>query len=109
MTKIQNLSNLLGFIHGMDSQKKMTTNEISCFLIVANNPGWTLGEVGVATHLNHASISRVMQMLCNPGRGEKSGYGLLETYADKKDGRIKRVRLTRRGQSLADKLERLAS
>lgn len=105
--QLQKVSSLLRSIHGLGFDKKMTTNEISCFLIVACESGKTLGEIGKDAHLDHASVSRVMQMLVNLGRGEQNGYGLLETYSDATDGRLKRVRLTRRGQTLVSKLEKM--
>lgn len=105
---LKQLSTLLRSVQGMDLGKKMTTNELSCFLIVVCGPDSTLGHVAKLAHLDHASVSRVMKSLTKLGRmGYEDGYGFVEVYDDNEDRRVRRVRLTRRGQTFASRLENL--
>lgn len=103
---LKQLSTLLRSVQGMELSKKMTTNELSCFLIIVCQPDKTLGEVALLAHLDHASVSRVMKSLTTRGRdGKEDGYGFVEVYDDNEDRRVRRTRLTRRGQTFANRLE----
>lgn len=88
----------------------MPIQHAQAFLVVALMDEPTISDVAQRANLTTASASRNIQALREERRAGRPGLGLVRVEPDPMDGRVKRLRLTPKGDELLQRLtERLAS
>jgi DNA-binding MarR family transcriptional regulator len=80
------------------------TQTAECLLVVAVNPGITMQKLSDLTGLAQSSCSRNVAMLSKYHRLGKEGYDLVEAVDDPRERRRKIVYLTRKGQTVVNKI-----
>lgn len=84
---------------------------VETFFTVAGEPGIHMADLQESLQLASSSVSRNVALLGAIHRAGKPGLGLLDAYEDPLNRRMKRVKLTKRGEHLMDsiisELERL--
>jgi DNA-binding MarR family transcriptional regulator len=85
------------------------TQTAECLLVVAVNPGITMQKLSDLTGLAQSSCSRNVAMLSKYHRLGKEGYDLVEAVDDPRERRRKIVYLTRKGQTVVNKIMRSRS
>lgn len=72
----------------------MIVRELTLLLEIANRPDCTLVELGASTGISAPSMSRFVASL------GQYGHGLVSATEDRENRRLKRVRLTPKGEGL---------
>ena len=90
-----------------DSAPRLTVNELTVLLYVAENPGINIVELSIIAKLNMATASRSVRALaCRGTPGALAPYaGLVEVLSNPRDGRGRLLRLTQAGLALCDQLD----
>ena len=84
----------------------MPMQQADVLLSIAVNPGLTLADIGKATSLSPASVSRNLASLSKFHRLGKPGLDLVEVVIDPRETRRRLVYLTPQGKALVTKLSR---
>lgn len=79
-------------------------HHLQIFLLIAELKSCTYQELMAYFHLSNAAISRSICSLGDDPNHRALGLGLVETYPDPKEGRRKRVRLSKKGLLIYDQL-----
>ena len=76
-------------------------------LYVMSKPGVQIRELEVMTGMSNSATSRHVLVLTERGdiARNQPGLGLVEQFSDARDMRVKCLRLTAKGETLADSIE----
>ena len=90
-------------IRKMDPSEQLSSVTCLVLLYVMQYPDSTIKQIEKMTEVTKSATSRHILNLTERGDRARShpGLGLVETYEDVQDSRIKRVKLTSKGQRLA--------
>lgn len=90
-------------IRRMDPSEQLSSNTVLMLLYIMQYPDKSVADLGRLANMPRSATSRHILNLTERGdraRG-RAGLGVVEHYEDEFDSRIKRVRLTPKGKSLA--------
>lgn len=91
-------------IRRMDPSDSLSASTVLVLLYVMQYPDTSIKKLEQVTDLSRSSASRHVLILTE--RGDKAraraGLGLVSTYEDHEDARVKRVKLTPKGERLRD-------
>jgi DNA-binding MarR family transcriptional regulator len=89
----------------------MPSSTALIFLYVASKPGVQVRELEDLTGMTNSATSRHVLVLTERGDVARNqpGLGLVDQFPDMDDLRIKRLRLTPKGEALADAIEKINS
>jgi DNA-binding MarR family transcriptional regulator len=90
-------------IRKMDPSEQLSSVTVLILLYVMQYPDRTIKELEKMTEVKKSATSRHVMILTERGdRARKRlGMGLVDTHEDAQDSRIKRVKLTQKGERLA--------
>lgn len=89
----------------------MPSSTALIFLYVASKPGVQIRELEDLTGMTNSATSRHVLVLTERGDVARNqpGLGVVEQFPDPNDLRIKRLKLTAKGEALADSIEKISS
>ena len=90
-------------IRKMDPSEQLSSMTVLVLLYVMQYPDSTIKQIEKVAEVTRSAASRHILNLTERGDRARArpGLGLVETYEDLQDSRIKRVRLTKKGERLA--------
>lgn len=90
-------------VRKVDPSDSINASTILMLLYVMQYPDSTIKKLEQVSELGRSAASRHILILTERGDRARSrpGLGLVETYEDNMDSRVKRVKLTAKGQRLA--------
>lgn len=93
----------------LDPSEALSASTVIVLLYVMQYPQQSLKQLEKLTGLTKSSVSR--HVLTLTARGDRAraraGLGLVDTYEDVQDARVKRVKLTPKGERLAADIRKL--
>lgn len=96
-------------IRRLDPSDSLSSSTILMLLYVMQYPDSSVSKLEQLTEMSRSSASRHILVLTE--RGDKArarpGLGLVETYEDALDARVKRVKLTDKGQRLFNDIAKI--
>lgn len=96
-------------IRRMDPSEQLSSMTVLVLLYVMQYPDSTITQIKDLCELTRSASSRHILNLTEKGdraRG-RPGLGLVDTYDDATDSRVKRVRLTAKGKQLANDIAKI--
>lgn len=96
-------------IRRLDPSDSLSASTVLMLLYVMQYPDSTVKKLEQVTGLSRSSASRHVLVLTERGDRARSrpGLGLVTTYEDAVDARVKRVKLTPKGQKLASDIAKI--
>jgi DNA-binding MarR family transcriptional regulator len=96
-------------IRRLDPSDSLSASTVLVFLYVMQYPDSTIKQIEKVTELTRSSASRHVLTLTERGDRARNrpGLGLVETYEDAHDSRIKRVKLTPKGKKLQQDINKV--
>lgn len=93
----------------MDSSDQLSSTTVLILLYVMQYPDSTVKEIEKLADVTKSAASRHILILTERGDRARArpGLGLVEHYEDNIDARVKRVRLTPKGQRLANDISKI--
>ena len=90
-------------IRKMDPSEQLSSMTVLILLYVMQYPDSTIKQIEKLAEVTKSAASRHILILTERGDRARArpGLGLVETYEDQQDSRIKRVKLTTKGERLA--------
>jgi DNA-binding MarR family transcriptional regulator len=96
------------FAKCLDEMRKLDpeiqAQTVSCFVVVAMNPGITMKDIGERVGISQASTSRNIAALSKVHRLNRPGHDLVVATEDPVERRRKVVHLTDKGKRVAESL-----
>ena len=104
----QKMKSLWKFAKCLDEMRKLDpeiqAQTISCFVVVAMNPGITMKDIGERVGISQASTSRNIAALSKVHRLNRPGHDLVVATEDPVERRRKVVHLTDKGKLVVESL-----
>ncbi len=85
---------------------EMQAQQMNIFLFIAAHSECSMADLSQASGLSQSSVSRNVMSLSRKHRNRTPGHNVVESYEDYFDARVKRVRLTKRGERIINTLTR---
>lgn len=85
-------------------EPNMEAQVMAALLHIMLKPDITMSELAEKTGASQSAASRHVATLSPVRALNKPGFGLVESYDDPSDRRVKRVNLTKKGERLAEQL-----
>ena len=85
----------------------MQAQQMIVFLLAASNPDITVTEIAASAGISTSAAGRHVAALGKSYKAGLPGYDIITTVPDASDARIKRVRLSPKGQRIMASLEGL--
>jgi DNA-binding MarR family transcriptional regulator len=91
-------------IRRLDPSDQLSSMTVLILLYVMQYPGSSIKQIEKLAEVTKSAASRHILILTERGDRARArpGLGLVDTYEDNEDSRIKRVRLTEKGKRLAN-------
>ncbi|MCA3560532.1 MAG: winged helix-turn-helix transcriptional regulator [Aestuariivirga sp.] len=96
-------------VRKIDPSDSLSASTVLMLLYVMQYPDSTIKKLEQVTELRRSSASRHILILTERGDRARArpGLGLVTTYEDAQDSRVKRVKLTAKGQRLANDIAKI--
>jgi len=96
-------------VRRIDPSDSMAAATVLVFLYVMQYPDSTIKDLEKVTELSRSGTSRHILILTERGDRARNrpGLGLVETYEDAQDSRVKRVKLTLKGKRLQQDINKI--
>lgn len=85
-----------------DMDADITANVVCAFLFIAARADCTIRDVETGLNTSNASATRLTQRLADIKLNNKPGFGLVDYEIDPTDARVRRLRLTSKGNRLVE-------
>jgi DNA-binding MarR family transcriptional regulator len=92
-----------------DLDEKSTLTSLDAFLVIAVSGSISNTELIKRSGCTKSHVSLITSVLAIYGRGNKPGLGLIASTEDSMDRRYKMLTLTRKGEELAERINKLLS
>lgn len=96
-------------VRRLDPSDSMSISTVLMLLYVMQYPDSTIKELERATGMSKSATSRHLLILTERGDRARSrpGLGLITTYEDEQDARVKRAKLTPKGVKLQSDIDKV--
>lgn len=96
-------------IRRMDPSDSLSASTVLVLLYVMQYPDSTIKKIEQVAEMSRSSASRHILILTERGdrARERPGLGLVVTYEDTQDARVKRVKLSQKGERLLADIQKI--